>query len=346
MESILTINNLTKKFGYLTAVKDLSFTINKGNVYGILGPNGSGKSTTLGIVLNVVNKTEGNFHWFDGNTSTHNALKKVGAIIERPNFYPYMTATQNLKLVCKIKGVEVSKINEKLEIVGLLERKDSKFKTFSLGMKQRLAIASALLNDPEILILDEPTNGLDPQGIHEIRQIIKKIAANGTTILLASHLLDEVEKAHKDVFNVLLQVLDDGRLTDGQGRTVDFKNTLVIMTSNVGSSAIIEQGKSKKDKEDEINEALKQHFRPEFLNRLDEVVHFNSLSQENLFGIVKVHMATLYKRLADKNIQLNVTDEALGYLAKVGFDPVYGARPLKRVIQNQVQNHHHIHPSY
>ena len=194
MEPILTINNLTKKFGYLTAVKDLSFTINKGNVYGILGPNGSGKSTTLGIVLNVVNKTEGDFHWFDGNTSTHDALKKVGAIIERPNFYPYMTALQNLKLVCKIKEVPEEKIQDKLELVGLWERKDSKFRTYSLGMKQRLAIASALLNDPEILILDEPTNGLDPQGIHQIRQIIKKIATQGTTILLASHLLDEVEK--------------------------------------------------------------------------------------------------------------------------------------------------------
>lgn len=194
MENILTINNLTKKFGYLTAVKDLSFTIQKGNVYGILGPNGSGKSTTLGIVLNVVNKTEGDFHWFDGNTTTHDALKKVGAIIERPNFYPYMTAVQNLKLVCKIKGVPTDKIKEKLEVVGLLDRGHSKFRTYSLGMKQRLAIASALLNDPEILILDEPTNGLDPQGIHQIRQIIKDIAANGTTILLASHLLDEVEK--------------------------------------------------------------------------------------------------------------------------------------------------------
>jgi ABC-2 type transport system ATP-binding protein len=194
LESILTINNLTKKFGYLTAVSDLSFTINKGNVYGILGPNGSGKSTTLGIVLNVVNKTSGNFSWFDGNTTTHDALKKVGAIIERPNFYPYMTAIQNLKLVCKIKGVDESRIEEKLEVVGLLERKNSKFRTYSLGMKQRLAIASALLNDPEILILDEPTNGLDPQGIHQIRQIIKDIANDGTTILLASHLLDEVEK--------------------------------------------------------------------------------------------------------------------------------------------------------
>ena len=194
MQPILTINNLTKKFGPITAVDDLSFTIEKGNVYGILGPNGSGKSTTLGVVLNVVNRTLGEFHWFDGSGSTHDALKKVGAIIERPNFYPYMTAVQNLELVCKIKGVSTEKVQEKLAIVGLEERMHSKFRTFSLGMKQRLAIASALLNDPEILILDEPTNGLDPQGIHQIREIIKKIASEGTTILLASHLLDEVEK--------------------------------------------------------------------------------------------------------------------------------------------------------
>lgn len=178
----------------MIAVNDLSFSIEKGNVYGILGPNGSGKSTTLGIVLNVVNLTDGDFAWFDGNISTHEALKKVGAIIERPNFYPYMTAVQNLNLVCKIKEVPNTKIEEKLELVGLLDRKNSKFSTYSLGMKQRLAIASALLNDPEILILDEPTNGLDPQGIHQIREIIKKIASEGTTILLASHLLDEVEK--------------------------------------------------------------------------------------------------------------------------------------------------------
>jgi ABC-2 type transport system ATP-binding protein len=194
LETILSLKNLDKKYGSVHAVNNLSFDIKKGNVYGILGPNGSGKSTTLGIILNVVNKTSGAFSWFDGKLSTHEALKKVGAIIERPNFYPYMTATQNLALICKIKGISTEKIDEKLTTVNLYERRNSKFKTFSLGMKQRLAIASALLNDPEILILDEPTNGLDPQGIHEIRQIIKKIAANGTTILLASHLLDEVEK--------------------------------------------------------------------------------------------------------------------------------------------------------
>jgi ABC-2 type transport system ATP-binding protein len=194
VNSILKISNLTKKYGLLTAVSNLSFDIEKGSIYGILGPNGSGKSTTLGIVLNVVNKTAGDFSWFGGSLTTHQALKKVGAIIERPNFYPYMTAYQNLKLVCKIKGVSYDSIEKTLKIVGLDDRKHSKFSTFSLGMKQRLAIASALLNDPEILILDEPTNGLDPQGIHQIREIIKTISQQGTTILLASHLLDEVEK--------------------------------------------------------------------------------------------------------------------------------------------------------
>lgn len=194
MEIILSIKNLNKRYGSLQALKNVSFEIHKGNVYGILGPNGSGKSTTLGIILNVVNKTSGEYSWFGGTMQTHEALKKVGAIIERPNFYPYMTAKENLELVCKIKGISYAKVNEKLELVGLVDRQDSKFSTFSLGMKQRLAIASALLNDPEILILDEPTNGLDPQGIHQIRDIIKHIAAQGTTILLASHLLDEVEK--------------------------------------------------------------------------------------------------------------------------------------------------------
>ena len=194
LQTILSIQNLHKRYGRIQALKNVSLEIQKGNVYGILGPNGSGKSTTLGIVLNVVNKTSGAYSWFGGTMQTHEALKKVGAIIERPNFYPYMTAKENLELVCQIKGINYAKVREKLELVGLIERENSKFRTFSLGMKQRLAIASALLNDPEILILDEPTNGLDPQGIHQIRDIIKLIASQGTTILLASHLLDEVEK--------------------------------------------------------------------------------------------------------------------------------------------------------
>lgn len=203
METILQLKNLDKRFGHVHAVNNLSFSIEKGNVYGILGPNGSGKSTTLGMLLNVVNPSSGNFSWFGGQVKTHEALKRVGAIIERPNFYPYMTAAQNLKIVCKIKEIPEDRIDEKLEIVDLLDRKNDKFRTYSLGMKQRLAIASALLNDPEILILDEPTNGLDPKGINEIRNIILAIASKGTTIILASHILDEVEKVCSHV--VILQ---------------------------------------------------------------------------------------------------------------------------------------------
>jgi ABC-2 type transport system ATP-binding protein len=197
--TLLELNELTKKYGGLTAVNKLSLSLTKGKVYGLLGPNGSGKSTTLGMVLNVINPTSGTFQWYDGSLTTHEALKKIGAIIERPNFYPYMTALQNLTLICKIKQCSTDTIEELLKLVNLWDRKNSKFSTFSLGMKQRLAIAAALVNQPDLLILDEPTNGLDPEGIHQIRELILTIAQQGTTILLASHLLDEVEKVCTNV---------------------------------------------------------------------------------------------------------------------------------------------------
>lgn len=294
LEPILTINNLTKKFGYLTAVNDLSFTINRGNVYGILGPNGSGKSTTLGIVLNVVNKTSGDFKWFDGNITTHDALKKVGAIIENPNFYPYMSAYDNLKLVCKIKGVDLSKIDEKLEIVGLMDRKNSKFKTYSLGMKQRLAIASALLNDPQILILDEPTNGLDPQGIHQIRQIIKDIAVEGTTILLASHLLDEVEKVCTHVV-----VLRKGvKLYSGR------------VDEMISSHGFFELKTSKKDELLKLLEndsaftkiTIKDDLITAFLSNPMEASTFNKLMFEK--GITLSHLVQRKESLEEQFLQL------------------------------------------
>ena len=197
--TILELEQLNKSFGNLKAVDKLSLKIKRGNVYGLLGPNGSGKSTTLGMILNVINPSFGSFQWFEGQISTHQALNKIGAIIERPNFYPYMTALQNLRLICKIKKCSYETLEEKLHLVGLWDRRDSKFRTFSLGMKQRLAIAAALINNPELLVLDEPTNGLDPEGIHQIRKLIKTIAEMGTTILLASHLLDEVEKVCNQV---------------------------------------------------------------------------------------------------------------------------------------------------
>jgi len=194
MDYVLEIKNLSKHYGKLKAVDQIDFNIEKGKVYGLLGPNGSGKSTTLGIILDVVNKTSGEVIWFKNKLTPQEGLKKTGAIIERPNFYPYLTAYQNLELVCKIKEIPTDSINEKLKLVKLLNRKDELFKNFSLGMKQRLAIASSLLNEPDLLILDEPTNGLDPKGIREIREIIRQISAEGKTIILASHLLDEVEK--------------------------------------------------------------------------------------------------------------------------------------------------------
>lgn len=294
MEPILTINNLTKKFGFLTAVNDLSFTINKGNVYGILGPNGSGKSTTLGIVLNVVNKTSGNFKWFNGNVSTHDALKKVGAIIERPNFYPYMTAEQNLKLVCKIKGVDHAKIDEKLEMVNLLDRKNHKFSTYSLGMKQRLAIASALLNDPEILILDEPTNGLDPQGIHQIRQIIKDIANQGTTILLASHLLDEVEKVCSHVVVLMKGVkLYSGRVDEMissygffELKCENHEQLLEYLKSNPNFGTV----------------KIENELITAFLNEPMDAVTFNKLMFEK--GIILSHLVKRKESLEEQFLQL------------------------------------------
>src|SRR5258708_8665329 len=159
----------------------------------MLGPNGSGKTTTLGMLMGVTNPTSGDFTWF-GETATHRTRKTIGAVLEHPIFYPYLSGQKNLELNAMIKGADPANIAKVLELVDLTQRKDDKYKTYSLGMKQRLAIASALVSDPIILILDEPTNGLDPMGIAEIREIIKKIAAADKTIILASHLLDEVQK--------------------------------------------------------------------------------------------------------------------------------------------------------
>lgn len=193
MEKILSVKNLTKKFKRIV-VNNISFDVEKGNVYGLLGPNGSGKSTTFGMLLSTINPTSGDWFWFGKKGTDPETLKKIGAIIEQPNFYPYLSAETNLKIVAEIKSTPYSRIEEVLKIVNLYERRKDPFKTFSLGMKQRLAIASSLLNNPEVLILDEPTNGLDPEGIIQIRDIINNIAKQGITIIIASHLLDEIEK--------------------------------------------------------------------------------------------------------------------------------------------------------
>ncbi len=233
-ETVLSIQQLSKNYGRIKAVNDLTLDVHPGNIYGILGPNGSGKTTTLGIVLSVINASSGSFTWF-GHSPTKADRKKIGAILEVPIFYPYLSAETNLKIIANIKGASYDSIPEVLNIVDLTARKKSKFRTYSLGMKQRLAIAAALLGDPEVLILDEPTNGLDPQGIAEIRGLILKIAERGITIILASHLLDEVQKICSHV-----AVLDKGK-NIFTGKVEDIMNTSALVEVAAQNMQALEQ---------------------------------------------------------------------------------------------------------
>ncbi len=192
--TILQVKEITKIYkSTIKALDNVSFAVPKGSVFGILGPNGSGKTTLLGIVMDVLKANKGSFSWFEeGNTPEQR--KRIGTLLETPNFYHYLSAEQNLKIACAIKEKNPNDIERVLKIVNLWERRKSKFSTYSLGMKQRLAIASALLGDPDVLVFDEPTNGLDPAGIAEIRLLIKELSTQGKTIIMASHILDEVEK--------------------------------------------------------------------------------------------------------------------------------------------------------
>lgn len=193
MASVLSIQHISKSYGPIQALNDVSFDVPQGSIFGILGPNGSGKTTMLGIVLDVLMSNAGSYHWFD-NMQPDAARKQIGSLLETPNFYHYMSAVDNLNITTAVRQRGAGDIDKVLAQVGLLDRKDSKFQTYSLGMKQRLAIGAALLGSPKVLVLDEPTNGLDPAGIAEIRELIKDLNKQGITIIIASHLLDEIEK--------------------------------------------------------------------------------------------------------------------------------------------------------
>ena len=193
MIPVLQIDQLVKDFGRIRAVNHLCLEVCEGSVFGLLGPNGSGKTTTLGIILDVIRKTSGQYRWF-GKESSQLVRRNIGAILEVPAFYPYLSARRNLEVVATIKGRGKENIERIVEMTGLAERIDDPYRTYSLGMKQRISIGAALLADPPVLILDEPTNGLDPIGIAEIRQLIRQVASQGKTIILASHILDEVQK--------------------------------------------------------------------------------------------------------------------------------------------------------
>ena len=191
--SVLSIDKLSKNYRSIKALDNVSFTVPSQTVFGILGPNGSGKTTLLGIIMDILKASSGSYNW-NGQQSTNEVRKKIGTLLETPNFYHYMNAEDNLLIAARIKGRGEADIEKVLRIVNLYERRKSKFSTYSLGMKQRLAIASTLLGDPDILVFDEPTNGLDPAGIAEIRELIKQLNRQGKTIIMASHILDEVEK--------------------------------------------------------------------------------------------------------------------------------------------------------
>jgi len=194
MDPVLSLNNITKFYGSIRALHDVSFDVPQGTVFGVLGPNGSGKTTLLGIIMNVLRSNGGSYSWFGEKTTSEKQRQQIGTLLETPNFYHYLSGERNLQIAAAIKTHGKEDIPKVLDLVKLTQRKNSKFSTYSLGMKQRLAIASTLLGDPSVLVLDEPTNGLDPVGIAETRELIRTLAKNGKTIILASHLLDEVEK--------------------------------------------------------------------------------------------------------------------------------------------------------
>lgn len=292
LETVLSIQRLTKNFGKLCAVNQLDLEVKRGQVFGMLGPNGSGKTTTLGMLMGVTHPTSGSFTWF-GEKPSHLTRKKIGAVLEHPIFYPYLSGQKNLELNAMIKGADPNNIPKVLEMVELSSRKNDKYRTYSLGMKQRLAIASALVSDPIILILDEPTNGLDPMGIAEIRQIIKRIAADGKTIILASHLLDEVQKVCTH-FAVLRKgkLMHSGPVDDvGKG-----EETVEVMAFHDDLSIYLQEfvGSASIKREDGLYQVMmKDGFHSQDLNKF-------------LFekGIITSHLVTKKKSLEKQFLEI------------------------------------------
>jgi ABC-2 type transport system ATP-binding protein len=211
MDPVIKVSQLSKHYREIKAVDSLSFTVNAGEIYGFLGQNGAGKSTTIRMLLTLVEPTAGSIEIFGMDLRSHRKaiLKQVGAIIEQPDMYPYLSATETVSIFAKLSGrdVSISKIIQQLEMVGLKDRADSRVKSFSQGMKQRLGLAVALIHDPGLIILDEPTNGLDPQGIADVRNLILHLSKHqGKTIVVSSHLLSEMEMIADRML-----ILDQGR---------------------------------------------------------------------------------------------------------------------------------------
>ena len=299
MEKVLQLQSLSKHFGSIKAVNELSLEIPKGSVYGILGPNGSGKTTTLGMVLGVIRPTSGTFSWF-GEPLSFRSKKRIGAILETPNFYPYLSARKNLEIVATIKEIKNPDIEGALKTVSLWKRGNSKFKTYSLGMKQRLAIASALLNDPEVLVLDEPTNGLDPNGIFQIRELIRDIASRGITVIIASHMLDEVEKVCTDV-----AIIRFGKLL--------FSGTVTEMT---GTEGVIEIDTNNNDILEEVLSKMEDIKAVEKKNGFYNIILKNSMAPADLSKVLAQnniypnHLILRKNTLEEQFLELTNTQKA------------------------------------
>jgi len=298
VEKILSINNLNKKYGKIHAVNNLSLDIHKGDIFGILGPNGSGKTTTLGIILSVLNADSGTFSWF-GEPNSKGNRKRIGAILEQPIFYPYLSAWKNLSIIADIKEADHANIEKVLHTVDLYSRKDSKYRTFSYGMKQRLAIAAALLGSPEVLIFDEPTNGLDPKGIAEIRELIISIAKEGITIILASHLLDEVQKTCSHVA-VLKggQKLFAGRVSD----VLNMKDSVEISSNdNDKLMMVLHEYPQAIEVEKESGRCIVK------LKEGTTIFELNQFLVQH--GIIVTHLASRKKSLEDQFLELLTQSE-------------------------------------
>lgn len=295
MSTVLEIKNLTKAYGSFLAVDNLSLTVNKGNVFGILGPNGSGKTTTLGMVLDVLNTTSGSYSWF-GETQAKNHRKKIGAILEHPIFYPELTGYKNLEITALIKEVPLERIDMVLKRVELFERKNSAFSTYSLGMKQRLSLAAALLSDPEVLVLDEPTNGLDPEGIRQMRELILSIAAEGKTIIISSHILDEIQKMCSH-----FGILKNGKLLmqGAIGELLTSKNEFSLYSQDINQLKLGIENHPKLEKvemkEGKLHATFKDTIRGSELNQflfdkgivVSELVEVKSSLEDEFLEIVK-----------------------------------------------------------
>lgn len=295
MNAVLTLSHITKFYGPVQALKNVSFSVPEGSVFGVLGPNGSGKTTLLSIVLDVLKANNGNFSWF-GQPGSKEQRRRIGSLLETPNFYHYLSAVDNLKVTQSISGRgNKEKIDQVLKKVNLFERRKSRFKTYSLGMKQRLAIAAALLGDPKVLVLDEPTNGLDPVGIAEIRELIIELRNSGHTIIMASHLLDEVEKVCTHV-----AILKTGELlTTGEvNEVLQDEDVVEVSAADLHALANVLQQWSSKVRVNNVSNTV-QLLLPRGTAKLEEINRF-CFSK----GIVLNHLVLKKKRLETRFFEL------------------------------------------